>query len=77
MAVPAVLTPLGIQGAGLRRGVAMFFPVTANYTIPASGWYRLSALGADDDDDDGVFSEVDLRLGKPAAPTTRATRRCS
>src|SRR3990167_5566493 len=46
MSIPVTIAPAYLPQIGLRRGVAMFFPVTTTYTIPASGWYRLSALGA-------------------------------
>src|SRR3990167_7787573 len=44
MSIPVTLTPS--QEINAKRGVALFFPATRTYTIPVSGWYRLSALGA-------------------------------
>ena len=46
MALQAALTESGIASIRARKGVALFFPSTTTYTVPVSGWYRLSALGA-------------------------------
>jgi hypothetical protein len=46
VSIPVTLTGVALAQAGLRKGLALFFPSSTTYTIPASGWYRLSALGA-------------------------------
>src|SRR3972149_924264 len=46
MSIPVTLTAAAVLAIGPRKGLALFFPSTTTYTIPASGWYRLSALGA-------------------------------
>ncbi len=38
--------PGGNERTLIARSVASFFPASATYIIPRSGWYRLSALGA-------------------------------
>ena len=46
MSIPVKITAGSVLEIGPRKGLALFFPATTTYTIPASGWYRLSALGA-------------------------------
>src|SRR3972149_8483261 len=46
MSIPVTLTAAAVLAIGPRKGLALFFPSTTTYTIPVSGWYRLSALGA-------------------------------